>query len=417
MKIVVVGNGIAGYTAASEICRLAKKLNEKIDVTIVTKEKTPIYSPCIFHLYLSGQIERDRLFIHSYREYREKGIKLVFGEVKEVRDESILVEGYGELPYDKLVLAIGSKPAIPPIKGVNLNGVFTCKTISDIDEVKSYLDRVNPRRAVIIGAGLIGVEMAVALRMRGIEVCLVELMPRVLPLLLDEEASNIVLSELEKNKVKVHLNARVLEIMGDDRVNKVVLDSGDEIESQIVIVATGMKPNTEILRKTGIRLGDRGGIIVDRYMMTSKRDIYACGDCIEYKDAITNKPTINMLWINSRIQGEITASNIIGIEREYLGEYNITGVSIFNKHVIAAGRKEEELRGRKYDVVEEKREDRYYKIIISDGKIIGFQLIGEFRVAGILHTLAIKKVNIQEMIKKIELPRQLRLIPYSMKLI
>ena len=359
--IVIIGCGAAGISALNTLSKLGIK-----DVLVISSER-PYSKPLLLH-YLSGKIDRSRIFLD--------GIKFIQDKVIEVKpnENTVLLKSGKEIKYDQLLIATGAYPIKPKIDGIDLKGVFFLNTLKDADEIMRYLR--NVKKAVIIGAGFVGISAAVALRKRNIDVTIVELKDRVLPEALDKDFANIAKEILENNGVKVILGKSVSKIIGDNSVKGVVVEN-EEIKCDMVITSVGVRPNIEFLRNSGIEI--RTGIVVNDKMQTNFKDIYAAGDCAETKDLITGEYTINAVWINASIQGRIAAYNIAGIERTYDGSIRINVIDIFGVPFVSIG----------YITDDFERLDNkifYYK----GDKIVGFQTIGFEELKGALSIITQK---------------------------
>jgi len=359
--IVIIGCGAAGISALNTLSKLGIK-----DVLVISSER-PYSKPLLLH-YLSGKIGRDRVFLD--------GIKFIQDKVIEVKpnENTVLLKSGKEIKYDQLLIATGAYPIKPKINGIDLKGVFFLNTLKDADEIMRYLR--NVKKAVIIGAGFVGISAAVALRKRNIDVTIVELKDRVLPEALDKDFANIAKEVLENNGVKVILGKSVSKIIGDNSVKGVVVEN-EEIKCDMVITSVGVRPNIEFLRNSGIEI--RTGIVVNDKMQTNFKDIYAAGDCAETKDLITGEYTINAVWINASIQGRIAAYNIAGIERTYDGSIRINVIDIFGVPFVSIG------------YITDDFERLNNKIFYYKGdKIVGFQTIGFEELKGALSIITQK---------------------------
>ncbi len=359
--IVIIGCGAAGISAINTLNKLGVK-----EVLVISSER-PYSKPLLPH-YLSGEIGRDRVFLD--------GIKFIQDKVIEVKpnENTVLLKSGKEIKYDQLLIATGAYPIKPKIDGIDLKGVFFFNTLKDADEIMRYLRNVE--KAVIIGAGFVGISAAVALRKRNIDVTIVELKDRVLPEALDKDFANIAKEILENNGVKVILGKSVSKIIGDNSVKGVVVEN-EEIKCNMVITSVGVRPNVEFLRNSGIEI--RTGIVVNDKMQTNFKNVYAAGDCAETKDLITGEYTINAVWINASIQGRIAAYNIAGIERTYDGSIRINVIDIFGVPFVSIG----------YITDDFERLDNkifYYK----GDKIVGFQTIGFEELKGALSIITQK---------------------------
>jgi len=390
MKVIVIGNGAAGNTVSSTI----RHLDNQANITIVSEETYPEYSPCALPYYLAGELERQKLFLRTSKDYSREGIKTIFGEkvvTINPADRKVFLDA-GSLAYDKLVIATGSKPIVPPIRDVNLDGVFPLKSIDDADQILRY----NGKIAVVVGSGPIGVETSVALHKRGLRVYLIELLDRIMPRVFDETPSSLLRNMLEERGITVLTGERVSTISGNGRVEGIVTDK-HQIECDMVILGIGMKPNTELARQSGLKIGRLGGITVTRQMMTNFRDVYACGDCVEAEDLISGQPILSLLWHNARQQGEIAGYNCLGIAKSYLGSQNITSLDIFGIHIAAFGYTASETnQGEDTKVIEKLSGKSCYRLIIANGRLVGAQFIGDAQDMGALLYVMERGDNLNE---------------------
>ncbi len=390
MKVIVIGNGVAGNTASSTI----RHLDSQADITMLSEEIHPEYSACALPYYLAGELKRQKLFIRTRKDYSREGIKTIFGrKVVEINPENkkVILDSRS-LAYDKLILATGSKPIIPPIQGIDLDGVFPLKSIDNADHILGY----GGRTAVVVGSGPVGTETSVALHKRGMQVYLIELLDRIMPRVFDETPSSLLRNMLEGQGISVFTGEKVTAISGNGKVEGIVTDKR-RIECDMVILGAGMKPNTEMAGESGVGIGALGGISVTGQMMTSFSDIYACGDCVEAEDMITGEPTLSLLWHNARQQGEVAGHNCSGVSMAYPGSQNITSLDIFGIHVASFGCPESENKQQEdVEVIEKSSDRKYHRLIIGGGRLIGAQFVGGARDMGALLSLVVRKDNLKE---------------------
>ncbi len=388
MQFVIIGNGIAGATAAATI----RRLNKKASITIISEEPHPVYSACLLGHYLSGEIERQDVFIKSLRDYQQENIRLISSQnamTLDVGDKRVALTS-GHISYDKLIIAAGSKPIIPNIEGKECKGVFTCKSLNDADMIYRWDGKI----AVVVGSGPIGMEISLALRKKGYRVVLIELLDRVLPRIFDEYPASTISNILEEGGIEVLTQEKLVRIAGIERVEAVITDKR-RIKCDTVILATGVKPNVGLA--TGIlELGKLGGILVDERMGTSVQDVYACGDCIEVKDLVSGHPALNLLWHNARQQGEVAGYNAVGIHRNYQGSLNLTGIELFDTQVYSFG----STVGASQDgleVIEREIDGRYQRLIMSNEVLIGAQSINWSENMAVLLNTALRQEKVQNM--------------------
>jgi NADH oxidase (H2O2-forming) len=341
-RIVIVGCGVSGTTAAF----YARKTDRTSEITIVGDEVLPEYSRCGLPYAFSGVVPTMRSLIGYDEDFYEhtNRIDLKLGatatrirpdrQVVEVKSEDHVTS---DLEYDSLVLATGASPTTLSVPGVTLNGVFTIRTISDLEGLANYLGESKAKRVAIIGAGLIGSEMAEALLVRGVGVLQAEIVPEILPVILDPDMASVVRERGAEHGVEYHLQSSLEEILGDKGRVSGVRISGRSYNADAVIIAVRVKPNTELARNAGILLGESGGIKTDERMLTSAHDIYAAGDCIETFDLVTRRHVFFQLATTAVRQSMVAGINAAGGEASYPGSTGVTTVRLFGLEVATLG--------------------------------------------------------------------------------
>ncbi|MFA4661740.1 FAD-dependent oxidoreductase [Pyrococcus kukulkanii] len=397
MRIVVIGSGTAG----SNFALFMRKLDRKANIVVIGKEPTMQYSPCALPHVISGTIEKpEDVVVFPNEFYKKQKIEMMLGiEAKKIdRERKVVITERGEVPYDKLVIATGSKAFIPPIKGVESEGVFTLKSLDDVRKIKDYIAKKKPKKAVVIGAGLIGLEGAEAFAKLGMEVLVVELLEHLLPTMLDRDMANLVQDEMEKHGVKFKFGVGVSEIIGNP-VEAVKI--GDEVaEAEIVLVATGVRANVDLAKDAGLEVNR--GIVVNEHLQTSDPDIYAIGDCAEVIDAVTGKRTLSQLGTSAVRMAKVAAEHIAGKNSVFRPVFNTAITELFGLEVGTFGMTEERAKKEGINVVVGKfkgsTKPEYYpggkpitvKLIFrkEDRKLIGAQIVGGERVWGRIMTLS-----------------------------
>ena len=352
MRLIIIGAVAAGTSAAAK----ARRNNEDNEIVIYERDSFISYSGCGMPYYIGGEVDtveeltpRDPAFFKSKynvdiltrHEVLSINPDLEQVEVKDLSTNSVFTDN-----YDKLIIATGASSVLPPIKGVDLNHVFTLRNINDMNRIKSYIDGEKPQRACIIGTGFIGLEVCENLKKLGVEVTLVERLPQVTPGL-DQDMSLYVLDHIQKNGVKVFLGASATEITD----NVVRLSDGTEIEADFVLISTGVRPNTTLAKEAGIELGVTGAIKVDSNMKTNLNDIYACGDCIEQFHLVTGKPVYRPMGSTANKTGRIAGDCITGGELSFRGILGTGIFRVFELTVAQTGLSEREANEQGYEIV------------------------------------------------------------------
>ncbi|WP_434796161.1 CoA-disulfide reductase [Terrisporobacter vanillatitrophus] len=356
-KIIIVG-GVAG--GASTAARL-RRLDENAQIIMFEKGEYISFANCGLPYYIGGTInEREKLIVQTVEVMSSK-FNLDIRNLSEVvkidkENKKVTVKNHKtgesyEETYDTLVLSPGANPLMPPIPGIKeCDNLFTLRNIPDTDKVKAYVDNNKPKHAVVIGGGFIGLEMAENLHDRGIKLTLVEAGDQVMAPL-DMEMVSIIHDHLIDKNVELVLKDGVNSFANNGK--KVILNSGKEIDTDMIILSIGVKPETTIAKEAGLKLNERGAIVVDAYMKTSDKDIYALGDAVEIMDFVNKKPAmIPLAWPANR-QGRIVANNICGRKEKYKGTLGSSVAKIFDYTVATTGNNEKTLKrlGINYKVV------------------------------------------------------------------
>jgi len=388
MHIVVIGNGVAGNSAAS----IMSKFN--CEVTVISEEIFPEYSACALPYYLSGEIVRQHLFLKQGKRDLEDGIRTIFGKKVEridAENQEVIFED-GGLQYDKLIIATGAESIVPRIAGVDKAGVFTFKTLADVDKILSY----HKKTVVIIGSGFIGVEVGIALRKSGCEVIFIELLDRILPRALDRKPGDMIKAILKEHGIEVLTEERVVRILGGKEVEGIETESR-KIRCGAAILSTGMRPRVDLAISTEIKIGELGGILTNEHMLTNIENIYACGDCVESRDVVTDKNSLQLLWPNAVSQGKTAGYNCVGVHHKYRGFVNVVGVDIFGIHVASIGHTRASFQSASHlQVIEKSYAKHSHWIIVKDGVIVGAQFIGKTKDAGVISQAIWKRACLEE---------------------
>lgn len=347
-KIIIVG-GVAG--GASTAARL-RRLDENAEIIMVEKGEYISFANCGLPYYIGETISsRDKLIVQTVEETREKfnldirnlsEVTKIDKENKKVTIKNFVTEEIYEESYDVLVLSPGAKPIRPAIDGINsCDNLFTLRNIPDTDKIKDFVDNKKPKHAAIVGGGFIGLEMAENLHNRGIEITLIEASNQVMAPV-DTEMASIIHDHLIDKEVNLILNDGVAAFKNEGK--KIVLTSGREISTDMIILSIGVRPETTIAKDANLKLNERGAIIVDKYMKTSDPNIYALGDAVEVTDFVNKKPTmIPLAWPANR-QGRIVADNICGRNVEYKGTLGSSVAKVFDYTVATTGNNEKTLK-------------------------------------------------------------------------
>ncbi len=405
MRIVIIGNGAAGNQAAETI----RKHDDQIELIMLSHETFPEYSACALPDCMAGWIPRSNLFLKNERDYDKQRIRTILGrQVSSINiDNKELSMEDESIAYDKLILATGSRPIIPPLKGSALKGNFVLKSVADLDKILEH----RGSRVVVVGFGNIGVEVAEALEIQGCQVVLIELMERLMPKIFSHKAAAILRDTLEKHQIKVLTGEKVLEVIGSQRVEGIITDRR-ELPCDTVIWAVGVKQNVELAVQAGIDTGQMGGIKVNRHMQTNCEDIYACGDCIESFDIISGKPALSLLWPSAKRQAEVAALNCLGRESAYEGSLNVVIEEFYDTNFVAIGLTADALKEYEVQLIEKEDSRGYYCLAVVDDRVIGLELVGDCDRLGAIMSLIKNGTAISEVKRIISNPELLVNIPW-----
>ena len=359
-RIVIVGGVAAGPKVASKIIRLMPDAQ----VTVVEKGELLSYAGCGLPYYISGVVKEQKdLMSTPVGVVRDP---VFFQKVKNVRvlnrTEATEIDRAGKrlrvnsagngngswLDYDKLVLATGGSPVVPPIDGIQLDNIFTLHGVHDAEGIKNVLADGKAHDVVIVGGGLIGVEVTEALVQKGCRVTVVEMLPQILSML-DWEMARLVAQHAESHGVKVLTDTKVVGFEGDGTVTGVVTDKGS-LPADMVILAIGVRPNVKLAQDAGLEIGSTGAIKVDQHMQTSDPDIYAAGDCVETTDLVTGRACYVPLGSTANKQGRVAAVNVCGGNDSFPGVLGSTVCKVFDHCVARTGLTEAAARQAGYEV-------------------------------------------------------------------
>jgi NADPH-dependent 2,4-dienoyl-CoA reductase/sulfur reductase-like enzyme len=364
-RVVIIGGVACGPKTAARL----RRLDPEVEITLIDKGEVLSYGACGMPYYVSGDVERiDALLETPVGVKRDSGFfKKVKGfdaltgtEATAIDRERKLVEavnvGSGEkqtLPYDKLVLATGATPFVPPIPGLDLEGVFHMHYFEDASKVNDVVAQMKGKKAVIIGGGLIGLEMAEAFRARGMEVALVEMLPTVMGLLLDEGMGRLAMKHMAQKGVQLRMNERVeaLEGSGEGKL-RLVKTSGGELEADIALMAIGVRPSSRLAAEAGLAVDPKGGILIDSFCQTSDPDIYAGGDCVTNASlsGLSGERLFCPQGSTSNKHGRIIANHIAERSEPFDGVLGTVICKAFDITIGRTGLTEEQAKALGYDV-------------------------------------------------------------------
>ena len=394
MKVLIIGGVAAGTKAAAKL----KREDRSIEVTVITKDKDISYAGCGLPYYVGGLIEsRDELIVNTPQKYSGlTGVEVRTGkeavaldaDKKEVTVKDTATGETEVCSYDKLVLAVGASPAELPIEGRDLPGVFRMRTPDDAEGIRAYAETNNVKKAVVIGAGFIGLEAAENLKAKGMNVTVIDFASQILPNILDPEMAAYAKKHLLGQGIRIITGTSAECVLGTEKVTGVKTSAGT-LPCEMLIMAAGIRPNTGFLQDTGLEMF-KGTIITDDQMKTNLEDVYAAGDCVMVKNRITGKSQWSPMGSSANLEARTLAQVIAGAHKKYPGVLGTGVVKLPGLNIGRTGLTEEQAKEAGYDVVTAlvPTDDKahYYpdaaffitKLIAdrSTGKLLGVQVFG-----------------------------------------
>jgi len=396
MKIVIIGGGAGGATTAAR----ARRLDEQAEIVIFERGEHVSYAHCGLPYYIGGVIkDRNSLLISNPQQMKSRyRIEArIRSQVKAIKPDGKMIEvvdlhtgkQYQE-SYDKLVLSPGAEAIRPSLPGIDSEGIFTLRNLTDADVIVKFITERQPGEAVVVGGGFIGLEMAENFKIRGIGVTVVEMLDQVMPNL-DHDVAVMVQQTLKTNGIRLVLADAVASFARSKGRILVTLKSGLELNCDMVMLSIGVKPNIELAGSAGLEIGNRGGIKVNEYMQTSNPDIFAVGDSVETTHMVTGEPSLIALAGPANRQGRLVADNIYGRKVAYRGTLGTSVVRLFDRTAAATGANEKTLQrlGLPYQkcYLHPFSHATYYpnatqmamKLLFSpgSGRILGAQIVGD----------------------------------------
>lgn len=349
MKLVIVGGVAGGATAAAR----ARRINEQAEITLFERGPYVSYANCGLPYFISRDIpERSDLLLQTPEGFQERyGVQVrVNTEVVAIdrSERRVLARGSrGEewVRYDKLILAQGGQPVMPPLPGMEAPHVFKLWTVPDMDRLHDYIEQERPATAVVVGGGFIGLEMAEAFQKRGLATTVIELQPTVMAMM-DREFGSLIAAELEANGVTVVNGVGVQAV----RERSVELSDGRAIPADLVLFSVGVRPELTLAKQAGLEIGPAGGLVVDEHLRTSDPNIYAAGDMVEIPHVVSGRRVRIPLAGPANRQGRIAASNALGMPMRYSGALGTSVVKVFGATAAMTGLSERAARDAGFDV-------------------------------------------------------------------
>ena len=382
--IVIIGGTACGPKAGAR----ARRCDPHARITIVEQQENLSVASCGLPYYVSRVIDSQSELVTRKPDFFKDVLSIdvltrtralsIDRKTHCVETLNLETNGVSKIEYDKLVVATGSIPTVLALEGENLGGIYTLSKIEDAHAIRNLVSRREIKKATIIGAGLIGLEMAEAFASQGLEVTVVEVFDQILPVLLDFEVAAYVEKHLQVKGVNLLLGQRVKGFQGDEHgwVCKVTTE-GEELETSLVLLALGARPNTKLAREVGLSIGSTGGISVNHYLQTSDPDIYAGGDCVENVNRITRQKVLSPLGSTANKHGRVIGTNVAGGSEIFPGVLGTTIAKVFDYNVARVGLSEFQAREAGYDVVTSLVPGYEHATYYPKGKEILVKLVAE----------------------------------------
>ncbi len=389
MKFVIIGGSAAGINC----CEAIREVDKKSSITLISDEKLSLYSRCLLTYYISGKIGKEKLKFKEEDFYKKNKIEALHG-VKaaglNVKTKEVRLDNGKSLKFDKLLIATGASPKKLNIPGEEKKGVWALRNIEDAEGIISMLDRV--KSAVILGGGLIGLRDAYALRLRQKKVKVIVKSPQVLSQMLDKDAAGLIESRLVDEGIEVMKGLAAKEVTGKEGVSGIVLDNGDKISCEMVIIGKGVRPNLDIIKGTGIEVKD--GIVVNDRLETSVKDIYAAGDVAEALDITRGESRVNAIWPVAVEQGRVAGFDMAERVTIYDGSSMMNSLDFFDLATISIGITKPRIPDYEELVYLDKERKIYKKVVLKDNIICGLILVNKVANAGVYGILIKKRIDV-----------------------
>jgi NAD(P)H-nitrite reductase large subunit len=398
-KYVIVGASAAGIGAVEAI----RAVDPVGTITIISDEACAYYSRPMISDLVSGKADTKKMQCKTDDFLAENNVEILLNKkatALNTTEKNITLDGGEKMSYEKLLLATGGKPFVPKMDGQEKDGVFTFTTMAEAQRLADKIDTIHAKSAVVIGAGLIGISVTEALVKRGVKVTVVELQEKILSLLLDPQASDIVEAVIRKAGVHFATGQSVQKIIGraenDAAVGGVILTKGDTVTCDLVVVAIGVIPRTEIVAGTPVKTNR--GIVVDNTMQTSVSDVYASGDVAEAFDFILNMNRLLPLWPLAVEEGRVAGSNMAGKKATYGGGTNMSSLKYFGIPIVSIGNANPKVDDTTFEVLVklDAENNVYKKIVLKDNIVVGMTMVNCIERAGVLFNLMKKQINVKK---------------------
>ncbi len=389
---VIIGNSAAGIAAVESI----RKNDKNAKIIVLSEENYPAYCRCLISYYLAGEVKEDNIVYRSEDFYRENNVELYLNKkVSQVEpgNNRVVCIDQSSFSYDSLLIATGARPKFPEMTGIRKKGVFGLRTIKDAQDISGLLPLT--KTACVLGGGLVGLKAAYALKKKALEVKVVIKSRQVLSQMLDAEAAGLVQKRLEQNGIEFVFGQDACEVVGENCIKAITLESGQSLDCSLVVAAKGVQPNIELVKDAGINIQE--GIVTKEKLQTNIENIYAAGDVCESIDTITGGLALNALWPVAIEQGKIAGENMSGKNLIYGGSLGMNSIEFFGLPVISLGVYKTSPAGGFSELkISQASQGHYKKLILKGDFLVGATLIGDIKNSGILLRLIRDKIDVSD---------------------
>ncbi|UNC91892.1 NAD(P)/FAD-dependent oxidoreductase [Candidatus Contubernalis alkaliaceticus] len=388
MKYVIVGNSAASVGAVEGI----RKVDPEGTIMVLSEESYPAYSRPLISYYLAGKVKEEDMYYRDPDFYEKNRVELLMG--KKVigiaqKQGTVEVEGQQPIPYDRLLLAVGSSPYLPPIKGIDNQDYYFFNYFNDVKEIEHKIMNKQVTQPLIIGAGLVGMKAAEALALLGLSVTVVELGPHILGSILSEAPARMVQRRMEEKGIRFIFEKSVKEVPWGQDPQGVILSDGQGVLTDLLIVAAGARPRLELVEE--LPLGKNQGVKVNQYMQTDLEDIFAAGDVAEGWDTLQEENRVIPIWPGAYRQGFLAGLNMAGLKTEDVGGFALNSIGFFGFPIITAG--VFEAKEGNEEVLCREKPNSFLQLVFRNNRLLGFIKVGEVDRAGILTWLIKDRID------------------------
>jgi NAD(P)H-nitrite reductase large subunit len=388
MTYVIIGNGVSSIGAIEGI----RRYDAEGKIVVIAAEDTPAYGRPLISYLLAGKIGADRLALRGADYYEKNGVELKLSTTATAIDtakKTVATDKGDSIKYDRLLICTGGIPFVPPIPGVKGEDIYSFTTLAHAQTLIELSSKI--KRAVVIGGGLIGLKAAESLHDRGVSVTILELAPRILSAGFDEKAGKLAANRLKNVGIEVNCGVTAKEIQrGDDgHVKGVLLTDGRFLECDVVVVAIGVVPHSQLAKDAGLKV--ERGIIVDAKLLTSAKDVYAAGDVAQAIDQLSGEHRVVPIWPNAYNQGFASGRNMAGAKQPYQGGLPMNSIAFYGLPTISVGVVNPPEGDQSYEIhaLLDEAKETYRKLVFRDGKLVGYVLVGDIDKGG-MYTAFIK---------------------------